>query len=561
MLNSLYIRNFLLVDETTLDFTTGMSVFSGETGVGKSITVDALGLTLGDRANSALVRVGCKQADITASFDISTQHNAENWLKQQDILAEGGDSTCILRRTIHTDGKSKAYINGIPVTAKMLRQLAELLVDIHGQHAHQSLIKLPMQLQLLDNYAGKNHQKLVREVTELFQQLQNTQQQLEQLQHNLKEKSDRVDLLQFQLSELDTLSLREGEVAELVKEHERLANGEQLLNKINSSLEQLSNMDNSAIELISSSESGLNELTALDDNLSSITQSLSTARIEIEEATSELQHYLDKVELSPERLQQLDSRLGAIHDLARKHQVKPEELTNLHSQLQKEFDSLEQSDQDISKLEQQYQQLTAEFSKHANKLTKSRVKFAKQLEKKITTLMVELGMEHGKFAINLTKLELKNANKNGLDDLEFLVSTNPGHAPDSLSKVASGGELSRISLAIQVASSGANKIPTLIFDEVDSGVGGRIAEVVGHKLHDLAKSGSQVITITHLPQVAACGDQHFLVTKESNGDNTTSKVTAVSKQLRVEEIARMLGGIKMTKQTLAHAQEMLDKKL
>ena len=554
MLTHIHIWNFAIVEALDIELESGLSVLTGETGAGKSILLDALGLALGDRADSGVIRHGESRAEISVTFDTSKADNAEAWLKDHELDSE---HECIIRRTVNEKGPSKAFINGKPATVQQLRELAEMLVDLHGQHEHQSLMKAEIQQQLLDDYA--NHSDLVNKVSSSFKEWNKLNTEFKKLNTAKNEQDHRLDLLRYQVNELETLNLQVGESQTLDTEHKRLSNASQLLQTTEQTLHALEESDKGSIsQQLSRFTAELQQLGKTDNKLNDIASLLDSAMIQISEASSELHHYVDNLELDPQRLSYLDERISNIHNLARKHQVNPDDLPKLFEDLQKELDSIENADGHLEKLQQDIENTASIYQQAAKKLSNSRIKAAKVLSTKVTENMQELGMEGGIFEVALNAYEAGSFHANGNEQIEFLVSANPGSAVKSLSKVASGGEISRISLAIQVIAAESTRIPTLIFDEVDVGIGGRVAEIVGRKLKQLAEH-RQVICVTHLAQVAALGGHHLQVSKQSDSATTISQINYLDKQQRVKELARMMGGIEITEQTLSHAEEMLDK--
>ncbi len=552
MLTHIHIWNFAIVEALDIELEPGLSVLTGETGAGKSILLDALGLALGDRADSTVIRHGENRAEISVTFDTSKAKNAEAWLKEHELDSE---HECIIRRTVNIKGPSKAFINGRSATIQQLRELAEMLVDLHGQHEHQSLMKTDVQQQLLDDYA--NHSDLVTKVASSFKEWNKLNTEFKQLSSAKNEQDHRLDLLKYQVNELETLNLQAGESEKLDIEYKRLSNASQLIQTTEETLHALEQSDKGSIsQQLSRFISELQQLGKTDSKLNDIASLLDNATIQIAEATSELHIYVDNLELDPQRLSFLDERIGTIHNLARKHNVNPDELPELFERLQKELDSIENADGHLEKLQQDIIITAKAYQQAADSLTKSRTKSANILSTKVSENMQELGMEGGAFEISLNTYDAESFHANGNELIEFLVSANPGSPAKSLSKVASGGEISRISLAIQVIAAESTRIPTLIFDEVDVGIGGRVAEIVGLKLKQLANH-RQVICVTHLAQVAALGDHHLQVSKQSDSAVTISQINYLDKPLRVKELARMMGGIEITQQTLSHAEEML----
>ncbi len=551
MLTHLQIRNFALVESLELAFEQGMTVLSGETGAGKSILLDALGLTLGDRADNSVVRHGCERAEIAATFATESLGAVNVWLRDHDLNMDG---ECILRRTISAEGRSRAFINGQPAPLLMLRELGELLVDIHGQHAHQSLLRREVQRQLLDDYAG--HTPLLKQTADHFRQWQKLNQEFEVLHRQAGERDSRLELLRYQVEELQALQLQQNELAELDEEHSKLANVSRLQEGAQRAASQLYEDDESAmVSLLERMLRELQELQTLDTTLTPASELLEGAAIQAREAAGELRHYLDRLDSDPQRLNAVEQRLGAIHELARKHRVEPEALPQLLEQLQQELSELEQAGTRLDGLQTEIDTTLSRYREAAQMLSDGRATAAKKLSEQIADNMQQLGMGGGRFEITLTPLDAV-ATAHGQEGVEFQVSANPGQPLRPLSKVASGGELSRISLAIQVISAGKGGIPTLIFDEVDVGVGGGVAEMVGRQLRTLG-GDRQVLCVTHQPQVAAQGHHHFFISKTTDDGETRTTVSVIEDEKRVAEIARMSGGIDISEQTLSHAREML----
>ena len=551
MLKHLHIRNFALVETLELDFAEGMTVLSGETGAGKSILLDALGLTLGDRADSGVIRHGEERAEISATFQIQGLPEVQAWLAERELEM---DDECILRRTVSADGRSRAYINGQPAPVQSLKELGEQLVDIHGQHAHQSLLKRDIQRQLLDSFAG--HTELARETASACRQWQRLNEEYARLSRVGAERDARLELLRYQVQELDALKLEPNELAELDEEHSRLANANRLLEGAQGAVALLYEGDEQTIStMLEQTLSELQELQGYDSSLTAACELLEGAAIQAREAATELRRYVDRLELDPERLAWVEQRLADIHELARKHRIAPEALTELQQQLQQELDELDQAGTRLEGMQEEIERSLAHYQNLAGKLSKGRSKAAKQLAELVSANMQELGMGGGRFDITLLPLD-NTPSPHGLESIELQVSANPGQPLRPLSKVASGGELSRISLAIQVITAGQDGIPTLIFDEVDVGVGGGVAEMVGRQLRALGEN-RQVLCVTHQPQVAAQGHHHFQISKSSQGKVTRTEVVAIAGEERVAEVARMSGGVTITEQTLDHARELI----
>ncbi len=552
MLRTLTIRDFVIVDAIELEFSNGFSVFTGETGAGKSILIDALQLALGGRGDASMVREGAAKADITADF--SPTEAARAWLDQHEFGVEEGGA--LLRRVIDNAGRSKGYINGVAATASQLRELGELLVDIHGQHAHQSLLKPDAQRALLDNQiAVRDPQARIeaQEVSQAWRAWRALVRQREEYETNAKNVLIERERLEWQVSELDKLAPKAGEWVEISNEHSRLSHAASLLEGAQEALAAISESEHPILSQLSSLNAKLGKLVDVDAQLQAVLDCMEPARIQLQEAVSELNNYIDKVELDPGRLREVDARMDALHSAARKYRVTPEELPEEHAQLATKLRQLADAT-DIEGLRKQEDKAKAAYMDVAGRLSARRVKAAAELGTQVTAAMQELSMSGGSFAIGLNSGE---PGAHGLEQVEFLVAGHAGVAPRPLAKVASGGELARISLAISVITSNATTVPTLIFDEVDTGIGGGVAEVVGRLLRRLGQQ-RQVLCVTHLPQVASQANQHFQVAKGTTGEGrTVSRIDVLDSRARVEEVARMLGGIEITETTRKHARELL----
>lgn len=551
MLTHINISNFAIVEQLDLDIPNKLTVITGETGAGKSIMIDALGLALGDRADSGSVRHGADKADILASFDISQIPEARTWLQERDLEA---DHECILRRVVSADGRSRAYINGTPSPIQAMRQLGEILVSIHGQHEHQALLRKETHRQLLDEFGGLNEQ--ARQVAELYQQWQDRLHAWEHFRDHAQEMQDRADLLRFQLGELEELKPETGELANLEQEHKKLSNVESLLSRGQQVLAGLSESEPSLLDQTQSMLNVMSDMLDDDDSLREFHDLVDSARIQMEEAASGLQHYLEKLDMDPEHYQQLDTRISGYFHLGRKHRIDPHELAGLWQSLQEELDSIDGGEEKLNKLEKEAVSARTAYLEAARKLSKGRAKQAKTLARIISDRVQPLGMPGADFKVDLQDYPESQYSSHGLEAVEFIASTNPGQPPKPLSKVASGGELSRISLAIQVACAAKTNVATLVFDEVDVGIGGGVAQIVGRLLRELGKE-NQVLCVTHLPQVAAQGHTHLHVNKQTSKNTTHTDIAELSQDEKVTEIARMLGGLKITDQTLAHARELI----
>ncbi|QXG33682.1 DNA repair protein RecN [Pseudomonas viridiflava] len=552
MLVHLSVHNYAIVEHLDLELDRGMSVITGETGAGKSIMLDALGLTLGDRADSGVVRPGADKADILATFDLDDIPEAQVWLKERDL---DNDGPCILRRVITAEGRSRSYINGSPCPQGDLKALGELLIDIHSQHEHQSLLKTDTHRRLLDEYAGATD--LARQVQLAAQRWRQTRQELERLSNSGDEQRARHQLLSYQLEELESLSLGENELEQLEQEHKNLTNAESLLSICRQVVEQCSESDSgNVLNALTASLHRLGSVNNSPTALSEATDLLSSAQIQVEEAVGELNRFLDHFDADPARLQQLEERLDAIYTLARKHRIQPNEVATLQQKLLDEIETLNANDESIERLEHEVQAFARHYQEKARELSDLRHSSSTRLASAVEQEIHRLGMPGGRFQIELKAIPGSEPHPHGLEHVELLVSANPGQPLKALAKVASGGELSRISLAIQVITAQTSRVPTLVFDEVDVGIGGPTAEIVGQLLRRLGERG-QVMTVTHLPQVAAQGHQHLFVHKVRDNDATRTAVSKLTKAERIEEVARMLGGIDLTKESLAHARKMV----
>lgn len=553
MLVHLSIHNYALVDQLDLELAPGMTAITGETGAGKSIMLDALSLALGDRATADAVRPGADKADILASFDIHASSSAQNWLSARDL---DNDELCILRRVITREGRSRGYINGTPCPLSDLKELGELLIDIHSQHEHQSLLKTETQRRLLDEYAGI--QELAQQVQHSSQRWRQTRNELTALQQKSQEHNARQQLLSYQLEELEQLALADGEVEQLEQQHKTLGNAGQLLGQCQQVLDLCQGEDSSNI--LSALNACLNRLSSATHNksLQEAYNLLSSAQIQIEEALGEINHFVDHFEDDPALLQQIEERLDVIYRLARKHKVQPSELCALQHSLRADLQELNACDSQIEQLSQELCAFEQHYQSKAQELSERRSEAAPKLAQTVEQELQRLGMPGGRLVIELKPQAQAEPQAGGLEQCEFLVSANPGQPPRSLGKVASGGELSRISLAIQVITAQTSQVPTLVFDEVDVGIGGPTAEIVGQLLRRLGERG-QVLCVTHLAQVAAQGHQQLFVRKSRGEGVTSSEVCSLNQTQRAEELARMIGGVELTDESLAHAQKMLSK--
>ena len=552
MLINMQVRDFAIVDRISVEFDPGMTVLTGETGAGKSILVDALGLVLGERGNAQLVRSGAKRAEFSAEFDISDLPFVRAWLDEQSLDEE---NECLLRRVINADGRSRAFINGNAVPVQQLKSVGELLVDIHGQHFHQSLARRPIQRDLLDYFGGLAAER--EQTSAAFIEWQALAERLRKITDADIDRTSRLDLLTFQLQELQTLNLGPAEGGELARERQRLSNSGRLAEGTAVALAGLFDADSSnANRLVAEAARSIEGLVEFDGELQAVVEMLETAGIQIAEAADTLRRYGDSIDMDPARRDWVEERLDAIQSLSRKHRVSADELPGLQQTLQQELDELNNADERGRELEHKLVAANEQYMKLAESLSAKRRDAANRLSIAVTEAMHGLGMPGGEFEIRLTSLTEQDARAHGLDGIEFLITANPGQPKMPLSKVASGGELSRMSLAIQVIASDGSAIPTMVFDEVDSGVGGGVAEMVGRRLAELGSS-RQVLCVTHLPQVASLAAQHFRISKVTDGKATRTTVQPLRRNERIDELARMLGGVEITEKTLDHAAEML----
>jgi len=552
MLMNLQVRDFAIVEKIDIEFEPGMTVLTGETGAGKSILVDALGLVLGERGSAQLVRDGAKRAEFAAEFDVSNLQGAIAWLNEQALDLDG---ECLLRRVINADGRSRAFINGNPVPLTQLKILGEMLLDIHGQHFHQSLGRRAVQRDLLDHFGELLDQRAA--TATCYSEWTAVADRLSHLLDADANRASRLDLLTFQLQELETLAPGAGEIEELGRERQILQNSGRLAAGTSATLDALMDGDSgNAYGLISEAVRSLNALAQFDSTLEPLIEMLDSAAIQISESAETLRRYGNNIDMDPQRRDWVEERLDAFQAAARKHRTSPSELPALQQRLQQEFDELTNSAERGRELELQSAALRKQYLAKATALSVARSEAAKSFSAAVTDAMSSLGMPGGVFAATLARRDESSARPWGIDDIEFQISANPGQKPQPLAKIASGGELSRMSLAIQVIASDGSSIPTMVFDEVDSGVGGAVAEMVGRRLQEIGEH-RQVLCVTHLPQVASLADQHFRISKVSDGRSTRTGLKVLGKDERIQELARMLGGVEITRKTLEHAEEML----
>ena len=555
MLTQLTINNFAIVRQLEIELAKGMSVITGETGAGKSIAIDALGLCLGQRIETSMVREGQERAEICATFFIEPTNPAYQWLQEQELQDPDNPSDCILRRVINADGRSKAFINSTPVSASQLKEIGQYLIHINGQHASQLLLKNDYQLQLVDTFA--HHHDLLAQMREDYRAWKNLQTQVKTFQQKVAENEAKKQLLQYQVEELDEFALRPNEYLELEEDQRRLSNSEQLTQLSQSALQLLSENETVSIDsMLYRATQYIDELSELDPRYASVQTMLNDALIQVQEATSEVQHLASHIEQDPMLLQEIEQRLGQALQLARKHNVKPEELVEWHQKLKAELTALLDFSESEERLILEEKAAFEKMQHTAKQLHESRYQAAEKLAQQVTHSIKGLAMENAEFFIEVNS-DLTKVASNGADNIVFTLRSNLGQQAQPLAKVVSGGELSRISLAIQVLTTDQSAIPTLIFDEVDVGISGKTASVVGKLLRQLGDK-CQVLCVTHLPQVACHGHHQFNVEKFTVDDKTETKMTALSQEERVPALARLLGGSEITDLALANAQEMLD---
>ncbi|OGS92450.1 MAG: DNA repair protein RecN [Gallionellales bacterium GWA2_60_18] len=549
MLKFLSIRDFVIVSSLELEFASGFTALTGETGAGKSILIDALTLALGGRGDAAMVRNGCERAEVAAEFDIAALPQLQEWLREQEL--EGDAGVCLLRRVLDAGGRSRGFVNGRSATLQQMREAGDMLLDIHGQHAHQSLLRADAQRVLLDSYAGAVAQ--AEQVASLYGDWQALRRRRISLSENAEAVAAESELLRFQHDELEALGFDPLAWQESQADHARLSHAAALLEMAAFGIEVMSEADNACLAQLNALTTRLRDGMAHDASLGDTLQMLESAQAELQEAVYALRHYQQRLDNDPQRLNQLEQRIRAVMDAARKYRAAPERLSEVMQGIAQRLAELG-GDADLAALERQEEAARQSYLATAQKLTATRKTAADKLAREISAAMQTLAMQGGQFAVALPPLAEGSAC--GLETVEFQVAANPGTPLRSLAKVASGGELSRIGLAIQVAVSQLANVPTLIFDEVDSGIGGRVAEIVGRMLKQLGR-GHQVLCVTHLPQVAAAADQQWQVSKATRDGITLSSIVVLAGERRVEEIARMLGGVEITGTTRKHAAEML----
>ncbi len=554
MLSLITVTNYAVIDEVEVEFDAGLSVLTGETGAGKSILVDALGLALGDRADAGAVRKGCREAQISVLFECPEDHPALDWLKGRGLDRE---DACLLRRVVSARGRSRAFINNQPATLQDLRSVGSRLVNIHGQGAHQALLRAPSQRQIVDHHGG--HPALATKVAEAFETWQSLEAAYESQRQRGADRASELEMLRFQAQELENLDYREGELETLIEERARLANVDRLSSRVESALNGLYERDHgSAQELMARAQRELSDASGVDPSLGDAANMLSEAEIQVQEAVRVLAGYRDRLEPDPERLDLVESRLAAIRSLTVRHNVKETELPGLLEELRARIEQLGDAAGSLEAVRRRARESRHAYFEAADRLSAARRRCSESLNKSVEAQMAVLGLPKARFRAEIDRKSSDRADATGLDRIEFQVSMNPGQEFGPLSRVASGGELSRISLALEVVAAGATSIPTLVFDEVDAGIGGGVAEIVGRRLAEIASS-RQVLCVTHLAQVASQGRHHYRVLKQARDQSTRTGVHSLTPEDRVEELARMLGGVEITARTRAHAQEMVER--
>jgi len=554
MLSHLSIKNYATVESLEIEFQPGMTVITGETGAGKSIILGALGFTLGDRADKTIVRPGASRADIVAEFSVSNIKSAQSWLADHDLILESDPHQCLLRRVVNHDGRSRGYINGSPVTLTNLKDLGDMLMDIHSQHEHHSLLQRATHQRLLDDFGVD--QKLRNNLLSTWKQWQTNRQKLTALKDQTSASSAQAQLLAYQLSEIEELDVQDDEAEQLDSEFKALSHADDTLNVVHGALEECEGDEQSLANQIAQITQRLRSLKSNAEALGPAIALMEAAEIQLSEAVNELRRFGEGFQADPERLDTVNRRLGALHDLARKHKVPASELGQLIMDLKDQLSRFENSDAELEQLQANDGLLREQYQKLATDVSKQRRRAANKLDKAVNSELKHLGMPHAELSVTLTAGTGDAPSQHGLETVEFLVSTNPGQAANSLIKVASGGELSRISLAIQVITAQTSETPSLVFDEVDVGIGGGVAKVVGEMLRQLGQS-TQILCVTHQAQVAGQGHHHFYVSKSAQSESTVTSVLSLEGEQIVKEIARMLAGEELSEESLAHAQQLV----
>lgn len=555
MLTQIKISNLVTIQEVNLDLTPGTTVITGETGAGKSILIDAIELALGARATGEVIRNGQEKADITICFNLSNLPDARAWLKNYDLDNDAGE--CFIRRVISKDGRSRSYINGMPITLQPLREFSELLINIHGQHEHQALLRSDVQRSLLDLFAG--HADLVDKTRVAADEWKTLSTEISQLRKSTHERNSRAEFLKFQLQELEELNLSPNEFEELDLEHKQLAHSGELLQNVTHALNLISEQEeHNAMHYLNQAVQALETVQRVNPKISTWLESLKNAIVLASDTEDELRRYLDAVDVDPERLHAVEQRLSKLFDMARKYKVAPHELYDFEQKLIKEYSEITNSDSRLVEMNKELDMVEKHYHEVAHRLSQSRLKAAKRLADEITETIRALALPHAEFHVLFEMEDFSHPQEQGMEKVIFEIKTNPGQDLQPLAKIASGGELSRISLAIHLATAGQRMIPSLIFDEVDVGIGGGVAEIVGKLLRKLGVT-HQVLCITHAPQVAAQGHNHLYVEKRTENNATFTHIKTLAPQERINELARMLGGIEITEKTLDHAREMVEK--
>lgn len=553
MLQTLIIKNFTLVEHLEVDFNNGMTALTGETGAGKSLVVGALAMALGDRADTDQVRRDADKCEVSAIFDIKQVSLAKNWLKTHDF--DNQENECVIRRILTKEGRSRGHINGQSATMQQLREIGETLIDIHNQHAHQSLLRRETHRHILDNFG--NCSELSKKTKRFHQEWVRARKELEKLKNTNIELTSSKDFLSFQLQELVEINISEGELQSLEEKQTFLANSESIISDCNTVLQLYSEAEECNLEkLLNESVQILQKIPATSESLEEARRSLISAQIEIQESGREIQQFLNNFNADPQALNKIENKLTEIYHLARKYKVSPENLYLKKKSIESELKKLSVSHDEEGRLEQQTKKLFAEYSLSAKKLSEIRTKASIKISSDIEKQLKLLSMTGAEFNVNLKPIINNDLGGRGQEEVEFLISTNPGDPCKSLARIASGGELSRISLAIQAIAAKNSSIPTLVFDEVDVGIGGATADIVGSILRDLGGLG-QILCITHQPQVASKAHSHMKVSKNTKGNLTFSNIITLNDSEKVNEVARMLGGVDITDATLSHAEEML----
>lgn len=555
MLQRLHIRNFAIIDELELNLDSGFTALTGETGAGKSILIDAIGLLLGDRADTTMVRAETERADIQAEWDLAQCPQASTWLAEMELADPDDPVRCLIRRVISAEGRTRAFINGSAVQLTALREFGETLIEIHGQHEHQLLVRPDVQRELLDAFL--TDPASLQKVREQAVELRKLDQALAQAREAGARDPAELDFLRYQIEELDALGLKPGELEQIDDEHRQLANAGQLLQEGGSCLEAMAEADGAVLDQLSRIEQQLGQLSRLHGGFSEISEMLGSATIQVQEASALLRRLLERLELDPERLAELETKLEAIQDLSRKHHVRSSELLQRREELAQQLAGSESAAQQLQELEAQRAAVLNDYQTHAAALTEARRQAAQAFAKTATAITRELGMAQASLVVAVEPQPDRPPRSHGQDDVRLDFTANPGQPPRPLAKIASGGELSRISLAIQVAATDSRRVPVMIFDEVDTGVGGGVAQMVGERLRELAGE-RQILCVTHLPQVAAQGHHQLRISKQVQAGQTRTQVATLDAAEREQELARMLGGVEITERSRAHAREMLE---